>query len=348
MARPTGPGKTERRTSPPSLMLFNFDIDGDTLKEEHKTFLRMEAVVILRAGGSLRVIGLTDRKGSAAHNLALSARRVEKTVAFLRAEVPTGVNLLQTTGFGEEVAAREGEIDGTLDERFRAVLVFVSAAPVVTRNRVIEVTAKSFIALIGSRTGSIPGTTFIVLPISSIPILVTRQFLLEMLATATDAQFNENPANGSRDRHYRLFSSCQFTVVWEGARILAAVPSPLVTDIGMEGPLQPPPLVASPVTVSPTGGSVVTFSWTGKGRPHLLAEPAFQNVQLRTSVFIWHIVEGQIDVSSGAPVTTLRIRGSQFPSHRAFVNGAPLLPDLPQGPFSKLWVPDPTDRTKVR
>ena len=39
----TGPGKTEKRTNPPSLMLYNFDIDGDQLKDEHKKFLRAEA-----------------------------------------------------------------------------------------------------------------------------------------------------------------------------------------------------------------------------------------------------------------------------------------------------------------
>jgi hypothetical protein len=110
-------------------MLFNFDIDGDALKAEHITFLRVEALPALRAGGSVSVIGLTDRRGSAAHNKTLSDRRVARTVEFLRREMPSGLNLKQTTGFGEERAALEGEIDGTLDERFRTVLLFLSPPP---------------------------------------------------------------------------------------------------------------------------------------------------------------------------------------------------------------------------
>jgi hypothetical protein len=347
MARATGPGKTEKRTNPPSLMLFNFDVDGDTLKEEHKAFLRTEALPVLRSGGSVSVIGLTDRSGADAHNKTLSERRVAQTIAFLRQEVPTGVNLKQATGFGEEAAAREGEKDGTLDERFRSVLLFLSAAPVVTKNKTIEVTAKSLIALIGSKIGFIPGMTFISLP-SGVPVPVPRQTLLETLAKARDVQFNENPLNSAKDRRYRLFSSCRFTVVWEDRKILAAVPSVLDTDVGTEGPLQPPPLITSPVTVSPKGDSFVKFTWTGKGRPHLAAEPAFQTVQSRASVFIWHIIEGQIDVSSDTPITTVTIRGSQFPSHRVFVDGKLIHPELRQGPFSNLWVSDSSDRTKVK
>lgn len=344
MARATGPGKTEKRANPPSLMLFNFDIDGDTLKEEHKTFLRAEALPILRSGGSVSVIGLTDRSGADTHNKTLSNKRVARTIEFLRQEVPTGINLEQSTGFGEDAAAREGEIDGTLDERFRSVLVFLSAAPVITKNKTIEVAAKSFIAFIGSHVGSIHGLTF--LPTTAIP--VTRQSLLETLAKATDAQFNENPLSSARDRRYRLFSSCRFSIIWEGRKILAAVPSVLETDVGQEGPLQPPLLIISPVSISPTGSSFVKFTWTGKGRPHLLAEQAFQTIQPRDSVFIWHIVEGTIDVSSDVPVTTVTIRGSQFPSHRIFVDGTRIFPDLRQGPFSNLWISDPSDRTKVR
>jgi hypothetical protein len=222
--------------------------------------------------------------------------------------------------------------------------------PVVTNTKVIEVTAKSFIALIGSRVGSIPGIKIVVPPppAPQIPVPVPRQTLLEALAKGTDFQFNENPRNTAKDKGYRLFSSCQFTVVFENKKILAAVPSTLDTDVGNEGPLEPPPLITTPVKVSPTGGSSVTFSWFATGRPHRAAEPAFQEVQSRTSVFIWHAIEGEIDVSSGTAVTTVSIRGSQFPSHRVFVDSALVLPELVQGPFSNLWVADPTDSTRVR
>jgi outer membrane protein OmpA-like peptidoglycan-associated protein len=355
MARPTGPGKNEIRTNPPSLVLFNFDIDGDALKKEHIEFLRREAIPKLQGGASVRVVGLTDRKASAAHNQALSERRVARTVEFLRTELPAGLKLDQATGFGEAAAAREGEKDETLDESFRAVVLFLSAVPLpVTKNKVVEVTVKSFIALIGANTGTIPG--FIILPsnpLSPLPLPVPRQTLLKTLAAGTDSQFQENPINAARDKKYRLFSSCRFTLVFEDRTILAAVPGipDLDTDVGTEPPqggLQPDPLVVSPVSVSPKGDSFVTFSWTAKGRPHVLAEPPFQAVQTRRSVFIWHIVNGRIDISTGTPVTTVTIQGSQFPSHRAFVNGTPVFTDIKQGPFSNLWVSDRSDPTKVR
>jgi len=196
-----------------------------------------------------------------------------------------------------------------------------------------------------------PGITFVPAPPPAplpVPVPVKRQFLLEALAKATDAQFNEDPHNLFKDKHYRLFTSCRFTVVFEDKKILAATPSTLDTDVGKEGPIQPPPLIASAVSVSPTGGSSVTFSWTGKGRPDPLVEPGFQTVRSRSSVFIWHIVEGRIDVSSGTPVTTVTIRGSRFPSHRAFIGVASVLPELKQGPFSNLWDADSADNTKVR
>src|SRR5205085_1365079 len=77
----TGKGKTEKRANPASLLLFNFDIDGDKLKEEHKAFLRVEAVPAIRAGSSISVIGLADRLGGTklhAHNQVLSQNRAAR------------------------------------------------------------------------------------------------------------------------------------------------------------------------------------------------------------------------------------------------------------------------------
>jgi hypothetical protein len=345
--RATGPGRNEKRANPPSLLLFNFDVDGDRLKPEHMTFLRLEALPTLRASGSVRVIGLTDRTGSRSHNQNLSERRAARTVEFLRQEIGPSLNLRQESGFGEDAAKREGEKDGTSDDRFRSVLVFLS--PTVTNNKVFEIAAKSFIALIGKSTGSMPGIKLVPNPAMQPPLIpVPRQVLLDALALATDANFHENPLTVAKDKRYRLFSSCRITVIWENNQILAAVPSTLDTDVGMEGPFQPPDMTTSPVFVSPKGSNFVTFSWTGKGRPNLLVEPTFQEVRSRTSVFIWHTVSGRIDVSSGTPSVTVAIEGSHFPSHRAFLNGLPIHPDLRQGPFTDLWVPDPADSTKVK
>jgi hypothetical protein len=221
--------------------------------------------------------------------------------------------------------------------------------PLNTETKVVDITAKSFIALIGSRTGSIPGMTTITPPPPAppVPIPISRQTLLETQAKIVDAMMKEDPKSIAKDKGYRLFSNCRFTVVFENKKILAATPSELDTDTGKEGPLQAPPLTTTPVKVSPTGGNSVTFSWFGKGRPHPAAEPGFQEVQPRTSVFIWHEINGTFDVSTGELVTTVAIRGSQFPSHRVFI-GADLKAEVTQGVFSNLWVADPADNTLVK
>ncbi len=349
--RATGSGKTEKRTAPPSLMLYNFDIDGEKLKEEHKTFLRTEAFPTLQGGGSVSIVGLTDRKGSAAHNQALSERRAAETEAFLRSGVTNGFNVKQSTGFGEGAAAREGEPDGSLDERFRTVLLFLSKTPVpppvaAVKSQTVQVAVKSFIAVIGSKVGIMPGWT--VVP-SNPPVPVPRQTLLNAMVLLADKNFSEDPRTVAQDKHYRLFSSCDFHLTWSDGKLLGATASALATDGGKEGPLQPPPLIATPVTTS-SAESTLTFAWTAKGRPHLLAEPSFQVIQPRTSVYIWHNIVGQINVGSGAPLVTGMLRGSEFPSHRVFVDGkvAIVPPELRQGVFSNLWVADGSDPTKVK
>lgn len=333
--------------------LCNFPTGKAMLLPNHKAWLDTTVKRLLRdlPDPWVDLYGYASHLGDHAFNKRLSFDRCEA----VRKHILTyGLKV----SFPKELGVGDAQSTGTATDNsgaWRAVEINVFGAMPPPKpaplpdTKVIEVTAKSFIALIGSKVGSIPGwtTTPSIPPLPPVP--VPRQTLLEVLARATDAQFNEDPLTIAKDKHYRLFSSCQITVVWQNAKILSAVPSPLDTDVGKEGPLQPPPLIASAVTVSSTGGSLVNFSWTGKGRPHALAEPAFQEVLPRTSVFIWHVIDGQIDVSSGVPITTVTIRGSRFPSHRVFVDGTQISPPgVAQGPFSNLWVPDPTDTTKVK
>ena len=105
--------------------------------------------------------------------------------------------------------------------------------PIVTNNKVIEVTAEELYRANRQprrlnprdQNGNPPA------PGSPIPVPIRRQILLEALAKATDSQFNENPRNTAKDKGYRLFSSCRFTVVFENKKILAAVPSALEVDV---------------------------------------------------------------------------------------------------------------------
>ena len=133
------------------------------------------------------------------------------------------------------------------------------------------------------------------------------------------------------------------------------MPSPIDTDSGKEciprtsACLQAPPLIVSGVTARVTSPTSFDFSWTAKGRPNLGAEPGMQLVCPRTSVFIWHNVSGRIECAGGEPRVAIRLTGSRFPSHRAFVNGVIQPPTIPQGPFSNLWVPaGSSDLTLVR
>lgn len=229
-------------------------------------------------------------------------------------------------GFGETPGAGAGGARG--------------AAPA---SRTFKIVVKSFIAPIGSSTGSAycggvlnPG-----------PLLMLRA-----LAYATDAAMSENPTSDAKDKRYRLYSSRTFTVTCNGPQIVSVVPTPVDTDVGLEciprtsRCLKPPPIILSRVTASQTSPTAYEFSWTAKGRPHLGAEPSFQLVCPRTSVYIWHTVTGRIECASGEPRIDIRLTGSGFPSHRLFVNGALRAPQIPQGPFSNLWRPagiaDPT------
>ena len=144
MGRPTGSGKAEQRSNPPSLLIYNFDIDGDELKEGHREALTSAVVPILSStsGGSVSIVGLASRTGRVAHNDALSGRRARRTLDFLRHAVPRGFPARQVTGFGERKAAQEGVPDGTEDERFRSVVIFTARGPLPPPNvpPVIDVT----------------------------------------------------------------------------------------------------------------------------------------------------------------------------------------------------------------
>lgn len=122
----TGPGRTERRSQPQGILLFNFDIDGARLKPEHETVLRADVAPTLRSGGSLSLVGLASRSGKARHNEDLSLRRARSVLAYLQRMIPGHFAVKTLTGFGERKAAAEGQRDGAEDERFRSVLVLLS------------------------------------------------------------------------------------------------------------------------------------------------------------------------------------------------------------------------------
>ena len=201
----------------------------------------------------------------------------------------------------------------------------------------IKIVAKSFIATIGLDAGVPTCGRFD----------LSAHARLRGAAAATDAAMRESPTSDAKDRRYRLYTSRTFTVTCNNGTIVNVVPSTIDTEVGLECVpatgsricLTPPPIIVTDVTGGLRTPTRFVFSWMGRGRPPNTAEHFFQAVCPRTSVFIWHRVDGFIECAGGQPRATVTLTGSQFPSHRIWVNGVPQGGPIVQGPFSNLWVP---------
>ena len=134
MLRLTGPGKIRDlvvvgpKSDPATTivsLLYNFDIDGDAVKPQHREWLK-EHVVPQLGDSAVKIIlrGEASRSGSDDHNLALSNRRVKNVENFLRAAGPVNASMV-VSGVGEKDAQGRGEDDKTEDEQVRAVIVSV-------------------------------------------------------------------------------------------------------------------------------------------------------------------------------------------------------------------------------
>jgi hypothetical protein len=212
----------------------------------------------------------------------------------------------------------------------------------VTRD--IKIVVKSFIAPIGLNAGSPSCGRYD----------PQAHLRLRAAAAATDAAMRENPTTDAKDRAYRLYTSRTFTVTCNNGAIVSVLPSQIDTGVGLECVprtslcLTPPPMLITDVSAAQRSPNSYVFSWTGKGRPPNPAVMFFQSVCPRTSVFIWHRIDGTIECVNGEPRARINLGGSQFPSHRAWINGSLVGGTIPQGPFSNLWVPSPADPVMVR
>jgi outer membrane protein OmpA-like peptidoglycan-associated protein len=168
MARSTGPGKIRvlklLDSGPPGVLripdnvasatsfqavLYNFDIDGDVLKREHKEWLKEHVVPQLGDPQvKIELRGEASRSGSDAHNLDLSKRRVAQVMSFFRANGPVLANIADTAA-GEADAAGRGENDNTEDALVRAVVVKIERS----LHRLVPPVFDSF----GSPAGFDPG-----------------------------------------------------------------------------------------------------------------------------------------------------------------------------------------------
>jgi hypothetical protein len=132
MAKATGKGEIRDNLSKPRSqrfsvtgLLFNFDIDGDVVKDEHLAWLERNVVPLLGVKDAIFSLkGSASRSGNNAHNMELSGRRVNNVKRFLLSRGGRAEQL-STAFVGEEEAALAGKKDGGEDKEDRAVAVAV-------------------------------------------------------------------------------------------------------------------------------------------------------------------------------------------------------------------------------
>lgn len=126
MLKKTGAGKcdVDQKYSHGRLLkalLYNFNVDDDTVKPEHTTFLKTTVVPLLEGGsGHIWMQGSASRSGTDQYNMELSRRRV-KNVAIVLKSFGIGDGQMQLNAVGEEFA--KGHI--LEDEADRAVALVV-------------------------------------------------------------------------------------------------------------------------------------------------------------------------------------------------------------------------------
>ena len=124
ISKATGPGKYSYKQNAPNdwtVLLFNYDIEGRTLKKEHRDFLQTRIVPLLKAGCGASIFGDTSTTGSVAFNNDLGLARAKDLLVNLRAwaGVSFAIGLLDSRG--KAMALKITGRDNTEDETWRSV-----------------------------------------------------------------------------------------------------------------------------------------------------------------------------------------------------------------------------------
>lgn len=126
LLRGAGSGKisVDSRYSAPGMiraLLYNFDVDSDTIKTEHRSFLMTKVAPLLQGDrGHVWMQGSSSKTGTNSHNMELSKRRVNNIAAVLRSfRILDRQMQLDAVGEGQAQAHKEE------DETDRAVALIV-------------------------------------------------------------------------------------------------------------------------------------------------------------------------------------------------------------------------------
>jgi hypothetical protein len=103
--------------------LSHFNIGSHALRPEHVDYLRTTVAPVLDQGGSVLLMGMASRSGSAAANQAISQRRTDEVLKRLRSLSKANFKVAQNVAVGEKMAADSKVKDGTEDPYWRAVQV---------------------------------------------------------------------------------------------------------------------------------------------------------------------------------------------------------------------------------
>ena len=184
---------------------------------------------------------------------------------------------------------------------------------------------------------------------------------------------NENPD----DEEYRLFTRANMSFICDGDKISDVVHYDLYwtkkrgllfddnTRVGNEGKMTiggvgtfqfgPESGIIIENESKRVDASTWKFKWKYKGRPSPVTEPLFNYVPYglnginrasRTSVYIWHLVEGECFCKGGIGYWKVNITGSAFPSHAAWffdqrISILKPTKDLMAQDIDNLWQPFP-------
>jgi hypothetical protein len=127
-----GPGKNQildQETNALTSLLYNFDIAQHQLKPEHEEWLKYNVTGYLKRGGGIALVGLASRTATDDFNKRLSQRRIDSVIDFLRRESPNNFAVRFQVAMGEGLAEQAGAPDNSEDEKWRGVLIAVSARP---------------------------------------------------------------------------------------------------------------------------------------------------------------------------------------------------------------------------